>query len=153
MRCRPTIPGPAAPLSRRRAARPFLRESVNIQRPTLNAQHSTARRAACASHWTLDVERWTLNVGRWWIGALCVLALLGVVAAAPSISAPGAQSKTHDQTDYANIVPDNTAAVTATSVTAGNATLNLTVTFLDTDYSTIPTGDYAVTVTGTLTAN
>ena len=80
----------------------------------------------------------------------CKLSLaLGTVEAAAGWTVTVA----NDQTDYANIIPDNSATVTALSTGAGIATLNLTVTFLDTDYSTIPAGAYSTTVTGTLTAN
>lgn len=80
----------------------------------------------------------------------CKLTLaLGTVESAASWTVVTA----NDQTDYANLIPDNAASVQATSTGAGNATLNLTVTFLDTDYSTIPQGAYSTTVTGTVAAN
>lgn len=56
-----------------------------------------------------------------------------------------------DQTDRANTDP--VAQVVAASTAAGNATLNLTVEFVDNSYSTLAAGDYTTTVTGTLTAN
>ena len=58
-----------------------------------------------------------------------------------------------DQTDYANATPDETAIVSANATAAGNATFDLTVTFLDTNYSLLTTGAYSTTVTGTISAN
>lgn len=58
-----------------------------------------------------------------------------------------------DQTDYRAATPDGTAQVAAASALSGNATFNLTVTFLTEDFSTIATGSYSTTVTATLTAN
>lgn len=48
---------------------------------------------------------------------------------------------------------DEVATVQASSTAPGDATLNLTVTFLTVDFSTLAQGDYSLTVTGTLTAN
>lgn len=45
------------------------------------------------------------------------------------------------------------ASVSGASTAAGNASLDVTVTFLDTDYSTLANGSYTTTVTGTLAAN
>ena len=43
--------------------------------------------------------------------------------------------------------------VQATSSGPGNATLGLAMTFVDNDYSLLPSGNYSVQVTGTITAN
>jgi hypothetical protein len=58
-----------------------------------------------------------------------------------------------DQTDYANITPDGVATVAAAATAPGDASLDLTVTFITTDFSTLASGAYATTVTGTITAN
>ncbi len=58
-----------------------------------------------------------------------------------------------DTTDHANATPDPAAMVSASSTAAGDATLSLTVTFVQSDFSVLAAGDYAVTVTGTITAN
>ncbi|HVL52134.1 MAG TPA: hypothetical protein VM754_11595 [Actinomycetota bacterium] len=57
----------------------------------------------------------------------------------------------NDQTNHALL--DTVASVSATSTAAGNASFNLTVTFIDEDYSTLATGSYSTTVTGTVAAN
>jgi hypothetical protein len=56
-----------------------------------------------------------------------------------------------DETDYA--ASANTATVSAGSLSAGNATFNLVVTFVDEDYSTLPTGSFSTVVTGTVSSN
>ena len=61
------------------------------------------------------------------------------------VTTVGAQS-----TDNVNSV--NTATVNADSDGPGNATFTVNVTFIDSDYSVLPAGDYVATVTGTLTA-
>ena len=57
-----------------------------------------------------------------------------------------------DQTDYANVISDGVATVSATAIAPGDAALDLTVTFVTTDFSTLASGNYSTTVTGTLTA-
>ena len=57
---------------------------------------------------------------------------------------------TNDQTSYGT--GDRDAAVTATSTGPGTAGFELTVTFIDNDYSLLPTGTYALNVVGTITA-
>lgn len=58
-----------------------------------------------------------------------------------------------DQTDYANATtPKNVATVAADATGPGNASFNLTVTFLDTNYSVLPSGNFAMTITGTITS-
>ena len=56
-----------------------------------------------------------------------------------------------DQTDYSNNV--QTATVAAQSEGAGLGQLGLTVTFVETDYSSLGAGAYTTTVAGTITAN
>jgi hypothetical protein len=56
-----------------------------------------------------------------------------------------------DQTDYASL--DGVATVAATADNPGDAALDLTVTFLETDFSALASGDYTTTVTGTITSN
>jgi len=58
-----------------------------------------------------------------------------------------------DVSDYANGTPVLDATVVAASTAAGNASLNLTVTFVQDDYSILASGTYRATVTGTLLAN
>lgn len=58
-----------------------------------------------------------------------------------------------DQTDYANGVPVTSASVVAASIGAGNASLDLTVVFVQSDYSILAAGTYQATVTGTILAN
>lgn len=53
--------------------------------------------------------------------------------------------------DYAN--SSVAGQVQAASTGAGNATLGLSMIFVDNDYSLLPSGNYTVTVTGTITAN
>lgn len=53
--------------------------------------------------------------------------------------------------DYAN--SDVDGQVQAVSSGAGNATLGLAMVFVDNDFSVLPSGNYTVTVTGTITAN
>ena len=53
--------------------------------------------------------------------------------------------------DYASA--DRNGQVQATSAGPGNATLGLSMTFVDNDYSLLPSGNYTVQVTGTITAN
>lgn len=48
---------------------------------------------------------------------------------------------------------NETVSVGASTSGPGSAELSLTVTFLDTDYSTLPSGTYAMTVDGLITAN
>jgi hypothetical protein len=55
------------------------------------------------------------------------------------------------QTDYEG--GSSSAQVTASSLLAGNASFDLTVTFLSSSGSTLPAGDFATTVTATVTAN
>jgi len=57
-----------------------------------------------------------------------------------------------DTTDYAAATADLAASVVASSTAAGDAALDLSVTFVSSDHSLLAAGDYAVTVTGTLTA-
>ena len=64
-----------------------------------------------------------------------------------------AVSTATDTTDYANATPDEVATVAAASTAAGDAAFDLTVTFITVDFSTLPSGNYSTTVTGTLTAN
>ncbi len=56
-----------------------------------------------------------------------------------------------DVTDYAS--NDNVATVTAGSDGVGLATFDLTVTFVTETFGTFAAGDYATTITGTVTAN
>ena len=56
-----------------------------------------------------------------------------------------------DTTDYGTA--DGVATVSAASTAPGDAASNLTVTFITTDFSTMASGDYAMTVTGTITSN
>ncbi len=58
-----------------------------------------------------------------------------------------------DETNYAAATPDNDAAVVVASDDAGNAVLNLTVTFLTGEYGVFASGTYELTVTGTVVAN
>ena len=58
-----------------------------------------------------------------------------------------------DETDYAAVVPDEVATVEAVSARPGDASFNLTVTFLTGDHSTLASGVYRMRVTGTITAN
>lgn len=58
-----------------------------------------------------------------------------------------------DQTNYSAGTPDNDASVRAASTLPGDATFNLTVTFITSDFSTMAAGNYSTTVTATLTAN
>lgn len=48
---------------------------------------------------------------------------------------------------------DEVATVSAVSLKPGDATLNLTMTFLDTDFSVLPAATFALTVTATISAN
>lgn len=57
-----------------------------------------------------------------------------------------------DQTDITNVVPDLVATVQAESTGPGNATLDLTVTFVTDDFSTLVPGIYCTTVVATITA-
>ena len=56
-----------------------------------------------------------------------------------------------DQTDYSGNV--QTATVAAQSSGAGLGQLGLTVTFVETDYSSLAAGAYLTTVAGTITSN
>lgn len=56
-----------------------------------------------------------------------------------------------DSTDYVNT--DNVATVTASSNGTSSATFALAVSFITGTYGSFPAGDYATTVTGTVTAN
>jgi hypothetical protein len=56
-----------------------------------------------------------------------------------------------DQTHYA--VGDEYAIVSATSTDRGDATFNLFVTFVTSDFSTLRSGTYSTTVIGTITKN
>jgi hypothetical protein len=58
-----------------------------------------------------------------------------------------------DQTDYANATPDEVATVSADSTAPGDAAFNLTVTFVETDFSTLASGNYSTTITATITSN
>lgn len=58
-----------------------------------------------------------------------------------------------DVTDYSAGTPDNAAQVASSSTAAGDVSYALSVSFVQSDYSILAAGDYAVTVTGTLTAN
>ena len=75
--------------------------------------------------------------------------------AVASSTGPGVWSVTTaiDETAYAASTPDNAASVVAASDDAGNAVLNLTVTFLTGDYGVFASGTYELTVTGTVVAN
>ena len=76
------------------------------------------------------------------------------LALASSDSGSGwAVSVASDQTDYANVTPDEVATVQAASTAPGDAAFDLTVTFITTDFSTLASGSYVTTVTGTITAN
>ena len=76
------------------------------------------------------------------------------LAIATSDSAAGwTVSVASNQTDYANATPDEIATVSAASTAPGDAAFNLTVTFVDTDFSVLASGNYVTTVTGTITAN
>ena len=55
-----------------------------------------------------------------------------------------------DQTDYGSA--DGVATVAAASTAPGDAAFNLTVTFITVDWSTMASGDYDLTVTGTITS-
>ncbi|MEZ6123099.1 MAG: hypothetical protein R3C49_08000 [Planctomycetaceae bacterium] len=48
---------------------------------------------------------------------------------------------------------NRTGHVQATSSSPGNATLGLQMVFVDNDYSLLPSGNYTVTVTGTISGN
>ncbi|MBC8115497.1 MAG: hypothetical protein H7062_14020 [Candidatus Saccharimonas sp.] len=56
-----------------------------------------------------------------------------------------------DQTNYA--VGDEFAIVSATSTDRGDATFNIFVTFVTSDFSTLRAGTYSTTVIGTVSAN
>lgn len=58
-----------------------------------------------------------------------------------------------DQTAFGAATPDGVAQVAASATAAGDAAFDLTVTFVETDFSTLPSGNYTMTVTGTITAN
>ncbi len=60
-------------------------------------------------------------------------------------------TKATDTTDYATSA--NVASVTASSNGVGKASFNLGVTFITDVFGTFAAGDYATTVTGTVTAN
>jgi hypothetical protein len=70
-----------------------------------------------------------------------------------SSDAPASWSVTTatDQTNHAGA--DEVATVQAASTAPGDVALNLTVTFLTSDFSTLLQGDYTTTVTATITAN
>ncbi|MEQ8209340.1 MAG: hypothetical protein RH917_05865 [Lacipirellulaceae bacterium] len=57
-----------------------------------------------------------------------------------------------DQTDFGNLIPDETATVVAESTGPGNATLALVISFITGDESTLIPGDYCATITATITA-
>lgn len=67
---------------------------------------------------------------------------------------PGANwaiSQLIDQTNY--LAGDEYAAVSVTSTTRGDATFNLFVSFVTSDFGTLRAGTYTTTVVGTITAN
>lgn len=121
-----------------------------------------ANQALPAATWTVDQNQVSGSTATFSVSAPFVHATATTIkrnckldlAISTSESAAGWSVTTAtDQTAYAAVTPDNAASVSATSTAAGNATLGVTVTFLDTDYSTLATGSYATTVTGTITAN
>jgi len=57
-----------------------------------------------------------------------------------------------DQTDITAVIPDLSATVQAESTGPGNATLDLTVSFLTGDLSTLSPGIYCATVVATITS-
>lgn len=58
-----------------------------------------------------------------------------------------------DQTDYANATPDEVATVSAGANNPGDAAFDLTVTLIETNFSTLASGTYSTIVTGTITSN
>jgi hypothetical protein len=57
-----------------------------------------------------------------------------------------------DQTNYAAAVPYENASVQAESSKRGEATFDLQVTFLTSQFDTLAAGEYTLTVVATLTA-
>ncbi|MCA9053976.1 MAG: hypothetical protein KDA75_09075 [Planctomycetaceae bacterium] len=55
------------------------------------------------------------------------------------------------RTDYAAATPN--AVVGASSSGPGDASFDLLVTFIDSDFSQLPSGDFVATMTGTISAN
>ncbi len=78
-------------------------------------------------------------------------AQLGLAVTTSSGPGTWTVSQATDVTDYDN--SDNTATVTATSNGTSSATFALAVSFITDTYGSFPSGDYATTVTGTVTAN
>ena len=78
-------------------------------------------------------------------------ASVGLVIA--SNTGPGVWNVTQaaDSTDYVN--SDDTAVVSAASNGPGSAAFDLAVTFITDTFGSFASGDYATTVTGTVTAN
>lgn len=73
------------------------------------------------------------------------------VASADSGSGWTATVNQFDSVITADPLPDVPAVVEATSTGPGDGALSLTTTFLETDFSTLPTGSYVATVTCTIT--
>ena len=80
-------------------------------------------------------------------------AKLDLAIASSQAKANWAVTNPSDQTDYEAAVPDEVATVQAASTRAGKATFDLTVTFITVEHDALAEGDYALTVTGTLSAN
>lgn len=78
-------------------------------------------------------------------------AALGLAIGSTSSSAKWKVQVASDRTNYA--ASDETASVQATSKKAGWARLDLTVTFITGDTESLAAGDYALTITGTVTSN
>jgi hypothetical protein len=167
--------GPAAPLSRRRAAWPVWVAAlscsaaaglgaVGISGPadaTITHNQSNAPQAFAEQTWSLttgvtDVLGATVtldaspfqNAGNAALKADCKLNLR-LLSAAP-LSGWAVTTAT-DQTNFAG--GDSTARVSARSSATGNATVGLTVTFQNSDFSTLGAGNYTVTVIGTIQGN
>jgi hypothetical protein len=78
-------------------------------------------------------------------------AQLGLAVTTSSGPATWTVGQATDVTDYDN--SDNVATVSASSNGTASATFGLTVNFITGTYGSFPSGSYATTVTGTVTAN
>ncbi|MCA9262048.1 MAG: hypothetical protein KDA61_22680 [Planctomycetales bacterium] len=76
---------------------------------------------------------------------------LGVSVSATEGPATWTEDVASDTTDYGG--GDEVATVVVSSDGVGNATVDLTVTFKTVNYGTFLAGDYATTITGTITSN
>jgi len=77
---------------------------------------------------------------------------LDLVVSAADAGSGWATTIATDQTDVTAVVPDLVATVQAESTGPGNGTLDLTVTFITDDFSTLVPGIYCTTVVATITA-